>query len=371
MAERRRVRGEGSIYQRESDGRWVGVMDLGWVGGKRVRRTVTARTLKELRPKFRRLKEQVEKGVLGEDATVAEWLDYWMAEVAPRTVRPRTLQGYAGYVETWLKPHLGRRKLTGLKPDHIRALHKVMEQAGKSDATRRQAHMILQRALKVAMMDQRILSNPAERMERPPVGKGKHASHSTVEAKAVIQRALEDGNVGLTVRLMLAYLAAMRQGEVLALRWDDVDLEDAVAHVHHSLARLKGQGLVVGEVKSSASDRFVPLVEPLVVALDAWRAQTGGRGFVFGEEEPVNPRADWQVWKDALRAAGVTDVPLHGARATCASLLSELGCSERLIADILGHAQVSTTQKHYIRTDDRQRREALDRASRALLGGTP
>lgn len=363
------MRGEGSVYQRESDGRWVGVIDLGWVGGKRVRRTVTAATKRELAPKFKALKAKVESGVIGDDATVAEWLDYWLTDVAPQSVRPRTLQGYRGYVETWLKPHLGKRKLSTLRPDHIRALHKVMAQAGKSDATRRQAHMILQRALRVAMHDGRLLSNPAERMERPPVGKGKHAEHSTSEAKAMIQYAIGSENVGLTVRLMLAYLAGLRQGEALALRWEDVDLDaQQVAHVHCSVARIKGQGLVVGPVKSDASDRYVPLVEPLVIALREWRAQVGGRGYVFGDDHPVNPRADWQLWKDTIAAAGVTDVPLHGARATCASLLAELGCSERLVADVLGHAQVATTQRHYIRTDDRQRREALGQAARELLG---
>src|SRR3546814_15791220 len=66
----------GSVYQRESDGRWVGVVDLGWVGGKRVRRTVTAPTLRELRPKFKALKGRVEQGIITDESTVAEWLKH-------------------------------------------------------------------------------------------------------------------------------------------------------------------------------------------------------------------------------------------------------------------------------------------------------
>lgn len=370
MAERRRVKGEGSIYQREGDGRWVGVLDLGWVGGKRVRKTVTAATLRELRPKFRALKDKVEKGVIGDDATVADWLDYWMDNVAAKTVRPRTLQGYRGYVETWLKPQLGRRKLSALRPDHIRAMHRAMEEAGKADATRRQAHMILQRALKVAAMDGRIASNPAasDRMERPPVGKAHHGYHSPADARTVLRYAVASGDVALSVRVMLAYLAALRQGEALGLAWSDVDLDAGLIHVHQAVQRIRGAGLVIGPVKSASSDRFVPIVEPLAVALAELRKATGAQGLVFGGDSPVDSRRDWQIWKDTLAAAGVPDIPLHGARASCASLLRELGASDRLIADVLGHAQVSTTQAHYIRTDDRLRREALESAARHLLG---
>ena len=71
----RRTKGEGSIYQRESDGRWVGVVDLGFVGGKRLRPQVTAKTLRELRPKFKALKEQIEKGILTDEMTVADWME--------------------------------------------------------------------------------------------------------------------------------------------------------------------------------------------------------------------------------------------------------------------------------------------------------
>lgn len=368
MAERRRLRGEGSIYQRASDGKWIGVIDLGWVGGRRIRRTVSADTKRELTPKFKRLKAKVEGGVLGDDVTVAEWLDHWLTEIAPARTRERTLQGYRGYVEQWLKPQLGRRRLSALKPDHVRALHRAMKDAGRSDATRRQAHMILRRALVVAVQERRLEWNPAALVDPPPVGKVHHDYHTAAEAKAVLRYAAGTQDAALLSRLMLAYLAGLRQGEALGLCWEDVDLEVGVAHVHQAVARIKGEGLVVGPVKSDASIRYVPLVAPVVEALADLRRQTGGRGFLFGGEHPVNPRYDWQVWKDALAAAGVKDVPLHGARASCASLLRELGESERVIADVLGHAQVATTQRAYIRSDDRQRREALEGAARAMLG---
>lgn len=360
----RRVKGEGSIYQRESDGRWVGVVDLGWVGGKRVRKTVTGHTLKEVRPKFKELKDQIERGVLSDEATVEQWLEHWLTEIAPTRTRPRTLQGYRSYVDTWLIPAVGKKKLTALKPDHIRAMHKTMEQAGKSDATRRQAHMILRRALVVAERDGRIASNPAAKVDPPPVGKGSHDSLTPTECAMVLREATD---LAVRARLMVALLMALRQGEALGLQWEDVDLDHGVAHVHQAITRVLGQGARLGPVKSDASDRYVPIIPPVVEVLREYRTAVGGVGFVFGGDRPVDSRRDWQVWKDALKAAGVKDVPLHGARASAASLLDELGVSDRVIADILGHAQVSTSQKHYIRAHDERLREALTLAGRRLL----
>ena len=366
----RRGRGEGSIFQR-ADGLWVAQVDLGWVGGKRLRPTVTARTKREVLEKMRRKRREIEAGVLPDDATVEQYLTHWLDNIASERVRERTLMGYRGYVRTWLVPHLGRHRLDRLKPDHVRALYKAMGEAGCSDSTRRQAHAILRRALVVAEREGRIMRNPAALVDPPPVGTAHHDYHTADEARAVIRAVVATGDVRATTRILMAYLTALRQGEVLGLEWRDLDLELGVAYVHQGLTRVKGQGLVLGKVKSDASVRFVPLVAPLVEALRELRAQTGGVGFVFGGERPTDPRRDWQEWKDALRLGGVKDIPLHGARASCASLLRDMGVSERVIADILGHAQVATTQAHYIRSDDRQRREALEAASVRLLEPPP
>jgi integrase len=369
VIERRRGRGDGSVFQRAQDGLWVGQIDLGWVGGKRKRKTVTAKTRKDVLAKMRAARREVESGVVTGEATVEQWLRKWLDDIAPQKVRERTLQGYRGYVDHWLIPELGRVRLDKLQPDHVRMLHQRMAEAGLADATRRQAHMILRRALVVAEREGKILRNPAALVDPPPVGKGHHGYHDAEETRAVIRAALATGDLQHTARIMLAYCAGLRQGEALGLDWRDVDLDVGVVFVHQALARIKGKGLQLGPVKSDASRRFVPLIAPLVETLRALRAQTGGVGLVFGGAGPTDPRRDWQEWKDALKAAGVKDIPLHGARASCASLLRDMGFSERVIADILGHAQVSTTQAHYIRSNDVQRRDALEQAGRRLLEG--
>lgn len=149
---RRRLRDEGSIYQRK-DGRWVGAIDLGMVNGKRVRKTVTAATKRELKPKFEALKQSIGSGVDDDDMTTGRWVAKWLDEVAAERNRPSTLRTYEMYANKWIVPQVGSVKLGKLRPDHIRGMMRAMDASGLSDASRRQVLAILRRALKVAVQD--------------------------------------------------------------------------------------------------------------------------------------------------------------------------------------------------------------------------
>src|SRR5690348_1369924 len=118
MAGKRRGRGDGTVYQRP-DGCWVGQIDLGWLTDrdgkrKRKRKSVTGPTRKDVLAKMRTARRELEAGVLADDMTVERWLNYWLDSVAAKKVRERTLQGYRGYVRTWLVPHLGHYRLDKL-----------------------------------------------------------------------------------------------------------------------------------------------------------------------------------------------------------------------------------------------------------------
>lgn len=354
----RRLRGEGSIYQRDSDGRWVGVVDLGWVAGRRVRKTVTAKTLKELRPKFKALKQSLEEGVLPDEATVEQWMNHWLNHEVDGKLRPITASGYRRYVNNWIIPYLGKRRLDRLRPDHIKALYAAMEEAGKADATRRQVHAILRRALVVAERERRIPWNPATKIDPPAVGKGSHGKFTLPEAKKIL-KAIDRPDVS-TSRWACALLEGLRQGEALGLRWEDVDFDRGVLVIQRAIQQVPGKGLQVVGLKSDTSYRAVPMVDPVRAALWAERQESG---YVWGGEKPTNPRADWGEWKRVLELAGVPHRPLHAARATTASLLMEAGVPEKIIAEILGHSQVIVTRKHYLHGDDRMYIDAMGRLS--------
>ena len=359
---RTRLNGEGSIYRR-GDGRYFYSRTL-WVDGKRIRKTVSARTRDALLPKKRALDKALDAGVTGDGGmTVETWLNHWHANIAPATARkPRTLDGYRSYLDTWLIPHLGRHRLDRLAPAHIRALWAAMESAGRSNATMRQADAILSRALRVAEEDGKISKNPcAASSATPPAGKkGSHGKLTTDEAHKVVLAAARRPDAA---RWFAAVLLGMRQGEVLGLHWRDVDLDAGTIHVHESQSRVKGRGLVVGTVKSAASDRIVP-AGALPPVLEAIRAMPGPRtGLVWG---PKDNKADWRDWRALLAEANVEPRSLHSARATTASVLTEYGVPSGTIAEILGHSDKRVTEDHYIHSDPGSRFEALGRLSPLL-----
>lgn len=355
---RRRMRDEGSIYQRKSDGRYVGVVDLGFVNGKRVRKTVTAKTKRELTPKFQALNDSLGSGIDDDALTVEAWVTKWLDEVAPQRIRPSTLHTYELYARKWINPHLGRTRLSKLRPDQIRSMLRAMEDAGKSDATRRQVLAILRRALKVAVQDELIARNPASALDAPPVGKGSHGKFTLQEAIALLNAC--DSPAGPNSRWICALLAGIRRGEALGLRWEHVDLKKGVMTIAQAGQRIHGEGMQVVPLKSASAYRRIPLVEPARAALEAMPHR---EGFVWGEGEKMRTdtvdRNEWNALLDA--AEGVPRRPMHAARATTASLLSEAGVPAKIIAEIMGHSQVQVTEKHYIHGDAALHASAMGR----------
>lgn len=372
MTDGRRTRGEGSIFQR-ADGLWVGRVDLGLVNGKRARKQVTAKTKRELTPKFRQLQREVEAGILSDSMTVETWLRYWLEKVAPARCRPRTLDGYRTYVDRYLIPQMGKHRLDKLTPAHVRQLYAWMEGEGLSLATQRQARAILQRALKVAVRDGRVGRNVAELVDPPKVPENHHTPLTLDEARKVL-RAL-DGDP-LAARWVCALLLGMRQGECLGLRWEDIDFDGGRIYVRHELLRIRGKGLVLTDPKSRTSIRAIPFgeVAPAVWALE--RPEHRGEFVFYGNEH--DPKSDWNAWKALLVKAGVCDADaakgdmpaLHAARTTTASLLDEAGVSDKLVAEILGHSQVQITRRAYIHGNEDRHRAGLGQLSRLLSEGS-
>lgn len=336
----------------------MGVVDLGIVNKKRIRKTVTASTLRELKPKFEELKETLKSGVSDDDMTTGTWVEKWLAEVAIERNRPSTLRTYEMYANKWIIPQIGSVKLGKLRPDHIRGMMRAMSTAGLADASRRQVLAILRRALKVAVQDQLIARNPAEAVDPPAVGQGSHGKFTLLEAKELL-RATELGDGRISSRWVCALLAGLRQGEALGLRWENVDFENQRIYIEQAAQQIKGKGVQIVPLKSAASYRAVPMVAPVLAAL---RSEPKREGFVWGDDLPTAPSKDYKMWRAFVESVpGVSYHPLHAARATCASLLRDAGVPDTIIAEILGHAQVQITQRHYLHGDDSSRRAAMDR----------
>lgn len=367
MASKNRSDGEGSIYLDKTRGKYVGVYVTGWRDGKPIRKKVSAPSRAGAASKLRALREQVEAGQLpaGRIPTVEEWMTYWLNEIAARKVRPSTLAGYRTYVDCYINPLLGDKRLDRLTPEHIaNAWHQLLT-VGRPNAetpkplsstSAHQAHRILSRALKVAYQRGHVTKNVATMIDAPQPADVEIQPLTKADAKRLLETVKGRRNAA---RWTVALSLGLRQGEALGLRWENVDLDEGTLAVRQSLGRVTGEGLVLGPVKSRAGRRTIKLPAQLLADIKAHRLvqnterlAAGSRwideGFVFAREDgrPQDPKFDWLEWKALLTEAGVPDARLHSARHTAATMLLAMGVPLRTAMEILGHSRITVTSRY-------------------------
>lgn len=395
---KRRAKGDGGLYQRHDHptcpplddsgerpdhkcrGRWVGNV-LVEVDGKKRRKSVYGRTQKAAQVALNKALRERDQGTLVVTTTTVEkWLGYWLDHIAARRLKPQTLREYRGKIRLYIVPAIGQHRLTALRPEHIRALYDGMRDDGKAEATVRQTHAILKKALKDAVNDGKVATNPVDRVEAPGTEKNKRAQ-LTPEQAATVLSATDDA------RWWLALLYGLRQGECLGLRWCDVDFDRHTLRVQQTLQTDEHYRITFGPPKSRASRRTIPLVLLMEARLRlAWvtvgspaaeprcDGVTGqcAHGLVFTDAgRPWWPNDDWARWRDLLVVASrppwapIPHVALHSARNSAASLLEAAGVPDRLVAQILGHSQVLITHG-YQEADLERMRQAFTAASTVL-----
>jgi integrase len=395
----RRDKGSGSVYQRASDGLWVGYVTLpDGPGRKRRRKVVTAKAKGTVVDKLRVLRKDLDRtgDLTTSSPTLATWLTLWLDTIKAPRLKPRTLTGYRGYVDRYIVPTLGRKRLDKLTPDHVRDLHNAITGQGLSTTTALQAHRILAKALTDAMREGRVTRNVATLLDAPTRARAVRPALTADDARALLVSVA--GDPAQAVHWSIALLAGLRQGERLGLTRDMIDL-DAVRvdasgtvvpapflTVAWQIQRLKWAhgcgkraetwpcgkrqggacpqravfipadqeahqvygGLWLTRPKSLSGWRQVPLAPQLAAILRLYLKATppGDHGLILTRPDghPVDPRDDAAAWDAALRAAGLPDVPLHSARHTCATLLQALGIDEQTRMDILGHSAATTTR---------------------------
>jgi integrase len=352
MTARRRGKGEGSIYRRASDGRWVAALIM--YDGRRVVRRASSR--KDAAAKLELLlKARAEGQALAADRSTAAFLTDWLA-VVRNTVALGTFERYEQYVRVHAIPALGRIRLGRLTPQHFQRLYQEKLAAGLSP-TVSHLHTVLHGAFAEAVR-WGLLSRNVVALVRPPRKVHVEVVALTVEeARALLAAA---AGTRFEVLFVLALKTGMRRGELLALRWEDVDLDKGVLQVRGTLRRTR-EGLTIGTPKTAASRRRVVLSPSSVAALRGHRArqqqerQAAGDlwqdfGLVFPNTlgRPMEPRCLLSdVYRPLLKRAGLPPVTFHALRHTAATLLLAEGEHPKVVQELLGHAQVSITLDRY------------------------
>lgn len=358
--------GEGSIYQ--SGEWWIAQVSTGGRGQrrylrrKRRRRSEAVTALAELQADRR-------AGVTRSRSTTGDYLAGWVATV--RNLRPSTQRGYATAIELHLVPEIGAIRLADLSPIDVERM--LARLAGRmSPKHLRNVHAVLRKALADARRHGMVARNVAasEYVDAPRVPDEEPASFTAAEVARLLAAA--DGD-RIETPLRLALGTGLRQGELLGLAWEDIDLDGGRLHVRRELVRRDGTYHREELKTGSRSRRVLPLAPALVallsVHLDAIRDAglvpiSTGPVFVTAAGVPLNGSSLTHRLYDLEAAAGVRRLPWKNLRTTFASRLFEAGVPDRVIADWLGHTRRSTTHGHYIDTANGSQERAL-----AAVGG--
>jgi integrase len=260
-------------------------------------------------------------------------------------------------VRLHLKPPLGRLKLSKLTPAHVQGLYRDKLDSGLSAATVQKIHAVLHKALAQALKWNMIARNAADGVKAPRPAPEEMHPLSPDEARKLIEAVRGDKLEALYV---LAVHTGMRQGELLALKWEDVDLNEGIIHIRRTLARSGGR-IALGEPKTKGSRRPVHLTGAAVEALrnhlerqleeierlgDLYR----DNGLVFTSQvgtliNPTNLRR--RSFAPLLERAGLPQIRFHDLRHTCATLLLTRNVHPKHVQELLGHATVAITLDTY------------------------
>jgi integrase len=249
---KKRGNGEGSVYRRK-DGRWVGQYLVYTAKGPKYR-YLYGKTRAEVAAKLTRALANREGGLTfdTDKVTVAAYLDRWLADSVKGTVRISTYERHEQIVRLHIKPSLGCIGLKKLTPTHVRGLYREKLEAGLASATVHKIHSTLHKALSQAVGDGLVPRNAADvKAPRPTPEEMRPLSEEEARKFLETAKASEDRFEAL---YMLAVSTGLRRGELLGLRWDDVDLERGTLRVGRALVR-EGGGHALGETKTKRSRR--------------------------------------------------------------------------------------------------------------------
>ncbi len=358
---KRRPNGDGLIRKR-ADGRWEARIVAGHKNdGSPIYKSYTGKTQREVMRKLHELKE-IYRGVeLTEDScmTLGEWLDKWMSEYKmPPVLRESTFRGYEKDIKNHIKPYLGDKMITQIKPADIQKFVNKLKKEGrvKSDkilgkglasATVRGIHGLLHEALESAMLEGLMPSNPCEDTVLPKLIR-KDKTIVGIEQMQTLIELLKHDEIWHDF-FMTDFLTGMRRGEVCGLRWEDFDEAEGKLKVQRTVAYVHGEP-VVSPPKTEEGKRTVCLPNTLWQMLSD-RKKNAISEWIFYDpfkpDRPIRPDSAYARLKKLLKEADLENMRFHDIRHSFASVTANLGVAPQVLSGIVGHTKASFTLDTY------------------------
>ncbi len=337
------------------DGRYAAAITL----ENRKRKTFYGKTRREVQEKLNAALHEQKRGTLatGPQQLLKTYLENWLEQAYKPTVKLNTYVQYRSVIRHHLVPAFGNIPVQKLTPEKIRAFYRQKIDEGSKPRTVGLIHAALHRALEDAVKQGLVARNVAKLVSPPRIDR--YDAHTlTVEQAEKLLEAARGSR--LDALLILALTTGMRRGELLALRWDDIDFKQGLVSVHRTMIRVGGYGYVEGEPKTRSSRRRIVLPG---VALEALRVH-----WIQQEQIRVNAGEKWQdkglVFCDRyggffspdmvlrrfdklLDEAGLPHMRFHDLRHSAATILLVAGVHPKVVQERLGHSTIAMTLDVY------------------------
>ena len=379
---KRRANGEGNIRKRK-DGRWEGRYTAGRdpETGKAIYKNVLGRTQAEVKEKLKR--------AIGEGAaldpskagqyTFGQWLDTWLEDYAKLSIRPSSHKTYRGFIENHIKPAVGSIPLEKLTSMDLQKLYKKLLSRGRVDRieakgqpkglspkTVRNIHQVVSSAMDFARSQKLIAVNPTDNCALPKL---EHREMKTLPVEQLASILREAKESGIFEMYYIELATGLRRGELLGLKWEDLNLEQDTLRVQRQIARINGE-VVEAPLKTKNSYRTISLGADAVEILKEQRKKCGGSEYVFPSPTggPISPDSVLQMLHRVLKRAGLPKVRFHDLRHTFATVALQNGVDIKTVSGMLGHYSAGFTLDTYAHVTTAAQREAAKTMTSVLSG---
>lgn len=379
----KRGNGAGSVYRQKSTGKWGGSITL--ENGKR--KYFYGKTQKEVQDKINEALYEQQRGMLatGSNATMQEYLEDWLEKTHKHTVRLGTYLNYQKLLRNYLVPGLGKVKLQKLTAPQVQAFYSAKLQEGLSPKTVTNIHGFLHKALDNAVRWNIVSRNVCDAVTPPRVPR-KELNFLTQDQAATLLQEVKAHK--LEALLTVAITTGLRRGELLALRWQDINFELGTIQVKRAVSYHQVYGYVESEPKTSRSRREIMLASFVVEVLTKHQQQQ--------KEQRLAADSDWtdknlvftnatgdfyspstlvKAFRRFLKKVGLPHMRFHDLRHSAATILLTMKVHPKVVQEILGHSQITTTMDIYSHAMPSMQSEATEQwdttFEQALKRGNP
>jgi integrase len=343
------------------------------------RKSFYGKTRDAVRQKLNAAIREKDKGVLPtpERQIVGAFLASWLEAKKVTLKSPRTWDRYDEIVRLHLAPAVGKTRLAHLTPQQLEHLYAQKLDQGLSATTVHHIHTVLHTALEAAVRQNLVPRNVADLVDTPPMRRKEMKVWTAEQAKAFLAAVAGDRLYAL---YELALATGMRQGELFGLRWADVDLEQGTLRICTTVRRSRLAGMQMAEPKTAGSLRQIAIDDSIAETLRAHRTRQLEERLALGpawqDRDLIFPdlygsplrgnNFDVRSFFPAMRKAGVPRIRFHDLRHTSATLLIAAGEPVKVVSEMLGHADVATTQRFYVHVLPHMQRNAAKTMARLL-----